>query len=60
MAKRVIMWMIVRAQELFVTTVRDRVILLEIAKPQRPGRRRMWHKELDPLLEEVPTVWALV
>ena len=46
-------------KEPFVSTVGNRVILLGIAKPQRPGRRRMWHKELDPLLEEVPTVWAL-
>jgi hypothetical protein len=57
--KRGIMQTNVRVRGIFVSTVGNRVILLGIAKPQRPGRRQMWHKEFDPLLEEVLTVWAL-
>ncbi|MCI95560.1 hypothetical protein A2U01_0116858, partial [Trifolium medium] len=37
----------------------SRVILLETAKLQGPSPQQMQHKEVDPLLEDVSTVWPL-
>ncbi|MCI53306.1 hypothetical protein A2U01_0074552, partial [Trifolium medium] len=49
----------VEFKALSATTVRNRVILLEIAVLQKRDRQRMHHKELDPPPKDVSTVWAL-
>ncbi|MCI76802.1 hypothetical protein A2U01_0098072, partial [Trifolium medium] len=42
-----------------VTTVRNRVIMLGIAKLQGPNHQQLQPKEADPPLEDVSTVWSL-
>ncbi|MCI18622.1 hypothetical protein A2U01_0039777, partial [Trifolium medium] len=45
-------------QDLFVTTVRSRVIMLGIAVLQKRHRRQIQLREVDPLPKDVSTVWA--
>ncbi|MCI50943.1 hypothetical protein A2U01_0072187 [Trifolium medium] len=49
----------VESKALSATIVRSRVILLEIAKLEEGKHQQMQTKEVDPLLEDVSTIWAL-
>ncbi|MCI89846.1 hypothetical protein A2U01_0111135, partial [Trifolium medium] len=52
------MHMNVESKSLSATIVRSRVILLGIAKLQEWNHQQMQAKEVDPLPEDVSTIWA--